>query len=1465
MKAKLVTVLAVLLCAATTWAQEPNSATPSWEGSGTAESPYLIQTEEHWTQFITAFNLSFYTKDYSGCHFRLEKDVSTDVAIGYVDVPNKALSGTLDGNGHTVTVNIESNEPSTALFRIVNGATIKNLHVEGTITTSKQYAAGLVGTALGSTTIENCRVSVKIISNVVGDGTHGGFVGINKENNGTLKLTGCVFDGQMLGANTSNWAGFVGWNETNNKMKASFTDCLFAPEKVTMKGGYTFFRTRNSEGTPVTLSNCYYIQSYSVAQSKAAYSVTAGTGTTVAMEGTPKTYNVSGITVFSGIPGYQDASGIHGGHGDALKLNLTSDVSSSYTTTAGELTGDANPYTLTMESADAVVTAMPTGGTYQVRTEHELRTAVQIDGVSIELQNDILLTNSTLAISDGRTVTIDLAGHTLNRGLKSRGSGGGQVITVRSGSTLILTGGTLTGGWGGDAGGINNEGGTANLTDVTITGCTGDDRGGGICNRGTLTMTGGAITNNVSNDRTAPEGGGGLFNYEGATATLTGVTITGNEAKVKGGGGICNYGTMTLDGCTIQHNICQTRSGGGIWNKGTLNMQGAITVTDNNGSSGLNNNVFLKTDAVITFTGALTGSHIGINMEKIGTFTSGFDTHHSGVAPSSIFSADLPEVMAVSPDANNEAQLASSLPEGDIYYIERSWDDENKKVVGTVKILHEGEYEILPSSGPSTRKELYGNCYYVKGKCVYSQGLSIKSNTCNFILSDGCELVATKGMLCDTNGFKLNIFGQANDTGILDCSSGLAGEKSGLGSFEEGVEGTLSIHGGTIEGYGGGGQSGIGFYHDSPNSVINIYGGDITAVGRDGGAGLGGGYRSEDCGTINIYGGDIYAKTTSGDATCGAGVGAGYHNSYGTVRIFGGNIVATANTQAAGVGCGEGTSFFTTDGKMTIEISGGKVIARGSAQAAGIGGGDSVGGHKVTISGGHVEAYGGTDAAGIGGGEGGNGGMVTITGGYVYAEGSDNGAGIGGGEDGEGGVVTISGGTVIAKAGDVDEGSRAIGPGDGCDTYGQLDFGQTQMVSAERIFTTDERRNGCWYRTQVRIEPCIHARVTYIVDGVSANDTHTKSCNYCRYTFTEKHTIVDGVCTVCGASAATYPLRIYLPKEQSGGTYDGETYTRTETTYQVVPNTTYTLPTCQVKVPGLVFKGWEVSEEFVNPYQSPYTTTNGGIIMQPGEDYVVNDGVSFIARYQPLDITLADNSSNSFTLLQHGGMTANSVTLSGRTLYKNGQWNTLCLPFNVSEFEGSPLKDATLMELDVDAGSYAHITGFDETTGKLYLNFKPATSIEAGKAYIVKWDDGEDITNPIFENVTINNVLYGVTSEDGKVAFAGIYSPRAFKEEDKTILYMGSNNKLYYPSQAMTINAFRGYFQLKGITAGDINNTRMYFGEEEDDDADGIGSINGLTPDPSLLRRGEIYNLSGQRLSKPQKGINIVNGKKVLY
>ena len=47
-----------------------------------------------------------------------------------------------------------------------------------------------------------------------------------------------------------------------------------------------------------------------------------------------------------------------------------------------------------------------------------------------------------------------------------------------------------------------------------------------------------------------------------------------------------------------------------------------------------------------------------------------------------------------------------------------------------------------------------------------------------------------------------------------------------------------------------------------------------------------------------------------------------------------------------------------------------------------------------------------------------------------------------------------------------------------------------------------------------------------------------------------------------------------------------------------------------------------------------------------------------------------------------------------------------------------------------------------------------------------------------------------------------------------------------------------------------------------------ISDEDGLTPQPPLLQRGgeagRVYNLNGQRLMKPQRGVNIVNGRKVV-
>ena len=100
------------------------------------------------------------------------------------------------------------------------------------------------------------------------------------------------------------------------------------------------------------------------------------------------------------------------------------------------------------------------------------------------------------------TVTLDLKGYTINRGLSSSATTNGNVITVTSTGNLTIkdtsTGGTITGGF--------NSG-----------------NGGGIINQGTLAIEGGSITGNKSTGN-----GAGIY-HNGTSLTMTGApTITGN-------------------------------------------------------------------------------------------------------------------------------------------------------------------------------------------------------------------------------------------------------------------------------------------------------------------------------------------------------------------------------------------------------------------------------------------------------------------------------------------------------------------------------------------------------------------------------------------------------------------------------------------------------------------------------------------------------------------------------------------------------------------------------------------------------------------------------------------------------------------------------------------------------------------------------------------------------------------------
>ena len=226
-----------------------------------------------------------------------------------------------------------------------------------------------------------------------------------------------------------------------------------------------------------------------------------------------------------------------------------------------------------------------------------------------------------------------------------------------------------------------------------------------------------------------------------------------------------------------------------------------------------------------------------------------------------------------------------------------------------------------------------------------------------------------------------------------------------------------------------------------------------------------------------------------------------------------------------------------------------------------------------------------------------------------------------------------------------------------------------------------------------------------------------------------------------------------------------------------------------------------------------------------------------------------------------------AVTLRGRTLYKDGSWNTICLPFDVDLTD----EDGLLYGADARKLNSASITGDEANGHTLHLSFSEAvTMLEAGVPYIIKWAEGDNITDPVFTGKAISNTEpTTVTSQDGMVSFIGTYGTVSLAANDKSNIYFGSANKLLWPDQNVTVGAFRAYFKINekaAVNAKGITGFVIDFGEN-DEEATGINEAAAdsslFTPHSSL---SEWHTVDGIRLSgKPsKKGMYIHNGKKVV-
>ena len=195
-------------------------------------------------------------------------DVTLTPASPRVGSEDKPYQGDFNGGGHDLVVNWTfSGKQYAAPFAVIGGCKIHDLHVRGSITSDAKFAGGLVGWVRRETsTIERCRVSVKLVLTVNGDATAGGFVGILYDNvNARVTLRDCLFDGSLLGTTANSCGGFTGWKPY--APYAYYYNCLFTPTEVTVSPTSTFTFSRGPGTSPYeALTSCYYTKSIGAVQ-----------------------------------------------------------------------------------------------------------------------------------------------------------------------------------------------------------------------------------------------------------------------------------------------------------------------------------------------------------------------------------------------------------------------------------------------------------------------------------------------------------------------------------------------------------------------------------------------------------------------------------------------------------------------------------------------------------------------------------------------------------------------------------------------------------------------------------------------------------------------------------------------------------------------------------------------------------------------------------------------------------------------------------------------------------------------------------------------------------------------------------------------------------------------------------------------------------------------------------------------
>ena len=243
-------------------------------------------------------------------------------------------------------------------------------------------------------------------------------------------------------------------------------------------------------------------------------------------------------------------------------------------------------------------------------------------------------------------------------------------------------------------------------------------------------------------------------------------------------------------------------------------------------------------------------------------------------------------------------------------------------------------------------------------------------------------------------------------------------------------------------------------------------------------------------------------------------------------------------------------------------------------------------------------------------------------------------------------------------------------------------------------------------------------------------------------------------------------------------------------------------------------------------------------------------------------------------LLDENGTTApaaaTGVDVRVKRTIKAGEWSTICLPFAMSEAQ---CKEAFGSDVQIAefTGAESEFDDADNVVG-ITVSFSDVSAIEANTPYIIKV--GEAVSEFTVDGVDITpdeDEAY-VEFDNGKtgsrrVVYSGFYGTyHAGTVLDENTLFL-SDNQFWYSAGLTRMKAFRAYFDfLDVLTEVEEAQARILL-------SFGDGGTTGVGDALRLMNNGRVnseesasavYNLKGQRVAQPSKGLYIKDGRKVV-